>query len=260
MLPGAQLGLGTIGIGRAWGHVNPVVPSEEEALEVLARALAAGYTFFDTAPSYGWSEQRLGKFLSTGLSNGLMIATKFGELWDFDRGETRVDHSYDGLCRSLDRSMELLGRIDVLQLHKTNPQVLRSTDLQRAWDYAESLGIRRIGPSVSDLDSAEIAVAEERYTVIQAPYNRTNRTFEETLQRASARGITVLTNRPFAMGKLLHGEARATEVDALAFILGQGFHGIILTGSKNPAHLERNMIAFQTACKTVSSAARESTR
>src|SRR5687768_16043339 len=98
----AQLGLGTIGIGRAWGHVNPVVPSEDEALAVLERAVAVGYTFFDTAPSYGWSEQRLGRFLRTQGSEGLTIATKFGELWDFDRGETRVDHSYDGLCRSLD--------------------------------------------------------------------------------------------------------------------------------------------------------------
>ena len=260
MLPGAQLGLGTIGIGRAWGHVNPVVPSEEEALEVLTRAVAAGYTFFDTAPSYGWSEQRLGKFLSACRSNGLTIATKFGELWDFDRGETLVEHSYDGLCRSLDRSMELLGRIDVLQLHKTNPQVLRSNDLKRAWDYAESLGIRRLGPSVSDPESADIAISDERYTVMQAPYNRSNRTFEDALRRASGRGITVLTNRPFAMGQMLHGETPSSEFDALEFILRQGFEGVILTGSKNSAHLERNMIAFQEACKTVSSPTRESTR
>jgi aryl-alcohol dehydrogenase-like predicted oxidoreductase len=131
--------------------------------------------------------------------------------------------------------------------------VLRSNYLKRAWDYAASLGIRRIGPSVSDPESAELAFEDERYTVMQAPYNRTNRTFEDALRRASARGITVLTNRPFAMGQMLHGEAPSTEFDALEFILRQGFHGVILTGSKNAVHLERNMIAFQQACKTVSS-------
>ena len=256
----AQLGLGTIGIGRSWGHVNAVVPSEEDALVALSRAVEVGYGFFDTAPSYGWSEQRLGRFLRSNGSEGLTIATKFGELWDFDRGETSVDHSYDGLCRSLDRSMELLGRIDVLQLHKTNPQVLRSPDLQRAWNYAESLGIRRIGPSVSDVESAEIAIAEPRYSVMQMPYNRSNRTFEDTLRRASARGITVLTNRPFAMGQMLHGDSPANEVEALSFVLSQGFGGVVLTGSKNPTHIERNMRAFQQAVKTVSRATRETAR
>ena len=256
----AQLGLGTIGIGRAWGHVNPVVPSEDESFAVLERAVAVGYTFFDTAPSYGWSEQRLGRFLRANGSDGLTIATKFGELWDFDREETRVDHSYDGLCRSLDRSMELLGRVDVLQLHKANPQLLHSADLQRAWDYAQSLGIRRIGPSVSDPASAEIAVAEPRYSVMQAPYNSTNRTFEDGLRRASERAMTVLTNRPFAMGQLLHGDTPATETEALTFVLAQGFNGVILTGSKNPKHIERNMIAFQQAVKSVSLPTRQSPR
>lgn len=251
-----QLGLGTIGIGRAWGHVNPVVPAEDDAYEVLACAVAAGYRFFDTAPSYGFSEQRLGRFLQTNGSNGLTIATKFGENWDFERGETSVDHSYDGLCRSLDRSMRLLGRIDVLQLHKTNPDTLRSRDLQRAWDYAESLGIRRIGPSASDPESADIAVAEPRYTVMQAPYSRMNRRFEDVLRRAAERGVTVLTNRPFLMGQMLHGEGPSTEEDALAFILSQGFNGVILAGSKNPSHVERNMRAFRTVSRRTYESAR----
>src|SRR5687768_2556006 len=101
----AQLGLGTIGIGRAWGYANAIVPSEEQSRTVLETAVQAGYKFFDTAPSYGWSEQRLGSFLlSDGAAAGLTIATKFGEGWDFEHGETFIDHSYDGLRRSLDRS------------------------------------------------------------------------------------------------------------------------------------------------------------
>ena len=246
----AQLGLGTIGIGRGWGYRNPVVPSEIEAFAALETAVRSGYTYFDTAPSYGSSEERLGRFLQSWGGGGLAVATKFGELWHSERGETSVDHSYDGLCRSLDRSLELLGRIDILQLHKTNPQVLRSPDLARAWDYAESLGIGRIGPSVSDLESAEIAVSEGRYSVIQAPYNQTNRTFEAVLRRACDRGMTVVTNRPFAMGEMLHGDSPSSEEDALAFVLGQRFGGVILAGSKNPEHLQRNMAAFRHVYNT----------
>jgi aryl-alcohol dehydrogenase-like predicted oxidoreductase len=247
----AQLGLGTIGIGRAWGYANAIVPSEEESRSVLESAVEAGYKFFDTAPSYGWSDQRLGSFLDAKGAGGLTIATKFGEGWNFERGETFIDHSYDGLCRSLDRSMELLGRIDVLQLHKTNPDVLRSPDLRRAWDYAESLGIRQIGPSVSDLESAELAVAEPRYSVIQAPYNRADHRFEAVLRRAADRGMLVITNRPFAMGEMLHGDVPTTEEDALAFVLNQQFGGVILTGSKNSEHIRRNAAAFRSVLKAL---------
>lgn len=251
------LGLGTIGIGRSWGYRNPVVPSEAESLEVLEQAFEAGYHFFDTAPSYGWSEERLGRFLRSLPASSraeLTIATKFGELWDFDRGEPFVDHSFEGLRRSLDLSLERLGTVDVVQLHKTNPQALRSDEVHRAWEYARSLGVTRAGASVSDAESAALAVADPHCTVIQAPFNRSNTAFGDILQQASASDMTVVTNRPFAMGHLLYGENPVAERDAFAFILAQGFRGVILTGSKNRGHLTANMEAFRAARAEVSPA------
>src|SRR3954447_26051500 len=59
-----QFALGTIGIGKPWGFANPEVPAEPEALALLERAYALGVRYFDTAPSYGVSEARLGRFLS----------------------------------------------------------------------------------------------------------------------------------------------------------------------------------------------------
>jgi len=47
-----------------------------------------------------------------------------GEHWDASRGEPYADHSFDALRRSLDASVARLGRIDILQLHKTSPAVL----------------------------------------------------------------------------------------------------------------------------------------
>ncbi len=169
-----EFGLGTIGIGKPWGFANPEVPDERQALTLLERAFALGVRYFDTAPSYGVSEERLGRFLAAltpGERSQVRIATKFGEHWDAVKAEPFVDHSFDALRRSLDGSIARLGRIDFLQLHKTTPQVLGSSDLARAWEYAATLGITAIGASVSDLESAEIAIAGAAYGILQFPYN-----------------------------------------------------------------------------------------
>src|SRR5262249_26892840 len=104
--------------------MNAEVASESQAMALLEKAYTLGVRYFDTAPSYGVSEQRLGRFLdglSPGERGGMRIATKFGEHWDASRGEPFIDHSFDALQRSLDGSIARLGRVDFLQLHKTTP-------------------------------------------------------------------------------------------------------------------------------------------
>ena len=250
-----QLGLGIIGIGKPWGHIASEVPPQREAVELLEFAYLTGIRYFDSAPSYGVAEERLGIFLRSldqQQRNGLRIATKFGEHWNADRNEPFVDHSYDALCRSLDRSLEHLGRIDILQLHKTTPEALRSADLARAWEYAASLGttslgITRIGASVSDLESAEMVIGEARYGCIQLPLNRANTKFAAAAGKASARGMWIATNRPFAMGAMLYGEHAVSHEGAFRFVLEQAFTGVVLTGTKRKEHLRENWQAFHAA-------------
>ena len=245
-----ELGLGIIGLGKPWGHIPSPVPTEREAIELLEFAHQTGIRYFDSAPSYGIAEARLGKFLESLDSRQrgeLRIATKFGEHWDQAAGQAFVDHSYDALCRSLDTSLRLLGRIDILQLHKTTPDVLRSRPLARAWEYAAGLGIPVIGASVSDLESARIAIAEPGFGCIQLPLNLANPTFSEAVESAAARGLWVATNRPFAMGSMLYGEAPAGKADAFRFVLQHPFSGVVLTGTRSQTHLAENWRAFHAA-------------
>lgn len=245
-----EFGLGTIGIGKPWGFANPEVPDERQARTLLERAFALGVRYYDTAPSYGVSEERLGRFLAA-LTHGeraqVRIATKFGEHWDMAKGEPFVDHSFDALRRSLDGSMSRLGRVDFLQLHKTTPQVLGSSDLARAWEYAATLGIKAIGASVSDLESAEIAIAGAAYGILQFPYNVAQQTFADILDRAAARGMKIAVNRPFGMGRMLYENREVTKAGAFGFILEKRFEGVILSGTKSPQHLEENWEAFGEA-------------
>jgi aryl-alcohol dehydrogenase-like predicted oxidoreductase len=247
-----EFGLGLIGIGKPWGFANPEVPDEGQARTLLERAFALGVRYFDTAPSYGVSEERLGRSLvalTAGGRSQIRIATKFGEHWDTAKGEPFVDHSFEALKRSLDGSIERLGRIDFLQLHKTTPEVLGSSDLARAWEYAATLGISAIGASVSDVASAEIAIANPAYCMLQFPYNAVQQTFAGILDQAAARGKKIAVNRPFGMGRMLYENRELSKVDAFGFILQKRFEGVILSGTKSVEHLEENWSAFGEAVK-----------
>ncbi len=256
--PGSRrlaLGLGLIGIGKPWGFRDDEVPPEAQARELLETAIELGVRFFDTAPSYGVSESRFGAFLQTlapAARDGLTLATKFGEHWDAERGKPFVDHSYDALARSLDGSLAALGRIDFLQLHKTSPEALASGDVERAFRYAQSLGIRNVGASVSDLVSAEIALRSELFSVVQCPLNPESLQYQQIVAEASAAGLLVLTNRPFGMGRLLYEGSLLTPRAAFGFLAAQRFDGVVLTGTKAPAHLRENWAAFQHALASAS--------
>lgn len=237
-----SLGLGLIGIGKPWGLHHPEVPLESDVQTLLESAYELGIRYFDTAASYGVSEQRLGAFLrrlDSRQRGSLTVATKFGEHWDAARGEPFVDHSYDALCRSLDRSLALLGSVDVLQLHKTTPEALAGDAVPRAFDYARRLGIAIHGVSVSDLHSAALAIASGHYSLLQLPYNLTDFRFDDSIDAATAHGLRLAINRPFAMGHALHDKPAA-----FAFILRKAFHGVILTGTKSPRHLAANWRDF----------------
>jgi aryl-alcohol dehydrogenase-like predicted oxidoreductase len=238
-----SLGLGLIGIGRIWGVAPTEVPSEREALEFLSVAYEAGIRYFDTAPSYGTSEERLGKFLSSLTSAEratITVATKFGEHWDSTRNEPYVDHSFDALRASLDRSLARLGSVDILQLHKTTPEVLSSADLDKAWDYALTAGIQVLGPSVSDLESARIACTDPRYRMLQLPLNTSDGRFLPLLPEIAAAGLWIAVNRPFAMG-------RSIGRDSFRYLLDLPFNGVILSGTKSREHLRDNIAAFHAA-------------
>jgi len=251
---GIRLGLGLIGIGREWGHVKSTVPTEQEALEFLEFAYQSGFTFFDTAPSYGTSEARLGKFLKTLTlveRQKITIASKFGDHWDPQANTAYVDHSYEALCASLDNTLRQLGKIDLLQLHKTTPAVLSSVAFRKALEYARSLGVTNFGASISDETSGLMGCADESLAALQLPYNANNTTFGPVIDQAVEQHKFVLINRPYNMGEMLQTEngtqPEERQTAAYRFILQKNFHGVILTGTKSRQHLTENLEAFQAA-------------
>jgi len=250
-----KLGLGLIGIGREWGHAQTEIPTEEEAIIFLKSALNLGIDFYDTAPAYGLSEERLGIFLrsiSSEVRDKIIVTTKFGEHWDFTNNCSFVDHSYQILCNSINQSINRLGRIDILQVHKASQQVLASKDLLKAIEYATDRGIKAFGASVSDEESGIMACSSATFTAIQMPYNISNTSMERFMDVAKKNNKYLIINRPFNMGKLLYENSKDDDTLSLMtkyyqFILANKFNGVILTGTKSIKHLNDNLMAYNSA-------------
>lgn len=205
---------------------------------LLEKAVSLGIRFFDTAPAYGASEAILGRFVRQ--NDHVFVATKMGEWWDAGSGST-VDHRYESLKRSIDGSLELLGRIDLLQVHKATAENLCSGDVARAIEYARACGIVHFGASVADVATAEAASRTGWCTHLQFPFNRANTSLAPIFPLGRANGLKLLVNRPLAMGGI------PSSADAFGFIRSQDFSGVVLSGTKSIAHLTENHAAFHAS-------------
>lgn len=248
--PSAQFGLGLVAIGRAWGRDMAAPPPESTARALLEAAFELGVKVFDTAPAYGTSERILGAFLRTLTEDQrrtVFIATKFGEHWDEGRGATHVDHSYDALMRSLDRSVELLRDIDLLQVHKASPAVLVGEDLKWALEGAQAMDIPQIGASVSDMEAGRLAI-KMGFHWLQMPYNAINRALEPLFAEAEAGDVRIISNRPLATGALIGDaatDARAGAIrNAFKTVLAANRHGVVLVGARSAGQLRENWRIF----------------
>jgi aryl-alcohol dehydrogenase-like predicted oxidoreductase len=248
----AQLGLGLVSIGRIWGHSQKPVPPESEARALLEKAFDLGIQVYDTAPAYGLSERRLGAFLKSltrEQRQTLFIATKFGEHWN-DDGTTRVDHSYDALMRSLDRSVELLGDIDLLQVHKASVSALQGEDLRWALEASQAMDIPQFGASVSDIEAGRRAL-QMGFHWLQLPLNVENQQLEPLVAEAQEAGVKIITNRPFANGAGLAeraGEAREQWMaEAFAYLRATNPDGVVLTGTSSVVNLMANHALFHAS-------------
>jgi aryl-alcohol dehydrogenase-like predicted oxidoreductase len=109
---GVKLSVLGFGCGAVGGLMVRGAPADQE--RAVARALAAGINFFDTAAAYGngESEKNLGRVLKM-LRPEIFLSTKFTILPE--------DHGAIGAAveRSLEASLQRLGRdrVDLLQLH-----------------------------------------------------------------------------------------------------------------------------------------------
>src|SRR3954449_13197709 len=120
--------------------------------EDVYAALDEGITLFDTADSYGTSEERLGELLE-GKRDDVIIATKFGgdvRRRGLSNGEdwgARGSRRY--IRRAVDTSLRRLGTdwIDLYQLHRPDDATPIDETLSALDDLVRAGKVRYIGSS-----------------------------------------------------------------------------------------------------------------
>jgi len=201
------VGLGTnnFGMGMQADEVPPVVEA----------ALEAGINFFDTADSYGDSEERLAQALG-GRRDDVVIATKFASPVDGGKvGGARPEYVRTAVERSLQRLAT--DRIDLYQLHRPDPSVPIEETLGVLGELVEAGKVREIGCSNFDAAQLHGAAAATRpghsaFASVQNEYSLLNRAPETdgVLAACAALGVAFLPYFPLANG-LLTGKYRRGE-------------------------------------------------
>jgi aryl-alcohol dehydrogenase-like predicted oxidoreductase len=211
------LGTMTFGAPKAGDRYSHIVDVDQESADAMvARSLAAGVNFFDTADvySFGDSERMLGQALQNlGVARkDVVLATKvYGIMGDGpnDRGASR-GHIMDSVQASLERLQT--DHIDLYQIHATDP-VTPIDETLRAFDDLIARGlVRYIG--VSNWQAWRIAkalgISERRglarFETVQAYYSIAGRDLErEIVPLMAEERLGLMAWSPLA-GGLLSGK------------------------------------------------------
>lgn len=227
------IGLGTWQIGGSWGDV-----SEADAQALLAAAVEAGVTFFDTADVYGdgRSEQLIGRFLAANPETDVLVATKMGR-----RGaQDPANFTLANFREWTDRSRRNLGvdRLDLVQLHCPPAAVLSSEEVFDSLDTLVADGaIAHYGVSVETCEEALTAIAHPGTASVQIILNAFRlKPLSQVLPAAQAAGVGIIARVPLASGLLSGRYTAETQFaandhrnynrDGSSFDIGETFSGV----------------------------------
>jgi aryl-alcohol dehydrogenase-like predicted oxidoreductase len=259
-LPVHRLGYGAMQLpGQGvWGE-----PADRDAaLRVVRAAVEQGVDFIDTADSYGpfVSEQIIAEALHP-YGDDLVVGTKAGLTRQGPGIWTAV-----GRPAYLKQQVELslrhlkVERIDLIQLHRIDPDVPLADQLGAFTELQEQGKVRHIG--VSEVSVEELKAAREITEIVsvQNLYNLTNRQSQEVLDYATEEGIAFIPWFPIATGDLAAPDSPvadiARELDAtpsqvaLAWLLQKSPVILPIPGTKSVEHLTENMGAAGLSLST----------
>lgn len=194
--PLGRTGLRVAPIGLGAGPLGDLALDEARAERAIDAALDLGVDVIDTAPSYGASEERIGRALR-GRRERVLLVTKGGY------GVAGVE-DWTPLCiaRGIDRALERLAtdRLDVFLLHSCDRARLARGNLFEPLLAAKRAGkVRAIGYS-GDGDALAWAVHEAPIDVVECSVNVVDQEALALLGLAAERGLGVLAKRPLANG------------------------------------------------------------
>ena len=209
----SAIGLGCMGMAAFYGQAS----SEEQATEVIHRALDLGLTFFDTAEMYGphTNEIQVGKALK-GRRDEAFLATKFGIGYNADRTALAVDGSPANVHRAIEGSLQRLGvdHVDLYYLHRVDPNTPIEETVGAMAELVTEGKVRFLGLSEASPETLRKAHAAHPITALQTEYSLWSREPEDELFAICEElGVGFVPYSPLGRG-FLSGEIRS--IDDLA--------------------------------------------
>lgn len=217
----SAIGLGCMGMSHAYG----AAPDRREMSGLLADAVDMGYTFFDTAESYGTAacphdgEELLGEALRP-FRDKVVLATKFGI--SFEHPEAPGTHAVitdsrpETIRRSVEGSLRRLqtDHIDLYYQHRTDPDVEPETVATVMADLIKEGKILHWGLSEASVDYLRRAHSVCPVTAVQNRYSMMARWNESLFPVLEELGIGFVAFSPLDNGLLTKCYTASDRFDA----------------------------------------------
>ncbi|KAA1467190.1 Aldo/keto reductase [Dentipellis sp. KUC8613] len=214
------MGYGAMGIAASYGHVMP----DEDRFQVRTGTISLppfldalydrGCTNWDTAISYGDSEELLGRwFARTGKRQDIFLATKVGAHPPL--GKT-VDGDPAYIREAFEKSVSRLGvdRIDLWYLHRADPTVSIEKSISAMAEFVKAGRVKYLGLSEVSASTLRRAHAVHPISALQVEYSPFTLDIEDPrvglLAAARELGVTVVAYSPLGRG-LLTGKYKGPE-------------------------------------------------
>lgn len=248
-----RLGYGTMQLtgDGVWGE-----PSDpQKAVDVLEKTKDFGVNFIDTADAYGpFVTNRFIKEALHPYSDDLVIATKVG-LTRAGPNDWRPVGRPDYLRQQVELNLRDLGQetIDLMQLHRIDPEVPLKDQIGELKKMKEEGKIRHIGLSEVSVDQLKEAQEITEIATVQNMFNLANRESEDVLDYCEENNIGFIPWFPLATGELAQEGGPLAEIAkehdakpaqlALAWLLKRSDVILPIPGTSSVDHLEDNIAA-----------------
>lgn len=202
----SQCGMGVMSITAFYGDPIP----DEDAIELLQKAVESGCTFFDTAEAYVaehpvtkeqlWNEEILGKAVATIGRDKVEIATKFGGQ-SATTGPAKGNHMKQACHAALKRLQT--DTIDLYYLHRVDPNVPIEETVATMAELVREGAVNHIGLSEASPEVIRRAHAVHPITCVQQEWSLYTRDLEEDIVPVCKElGIGIVPYSPLGRGFL----------------------------------------------------------
>lgn len=198
----SAIGLGCMPMSGSYGRAD-----EDEAIDTIRHAVAAGVTLIDTADVYGLghNERLVGRALA-GRRDEVVVATKFGNVFEERTGRAgRIDGRPEYVRQACEASLGRLSidTIDLYQLHRVDPETPIEETVGALAELVTEGKIRHIGLSEAMPEDIRRACAVHPVASVQSEYSLFERGVEaEVLDTCESVGVGFLAYAPLARGVL----------------------------------------------------------